>query len=52
VINPSDNYTAGALRGKPDDGVGRHWWRTLTADDFFSAQLPDPVLTLSRPEGW
>lgn len=52
VINPSDNYTAGALRGKPDEGVGNHWWRTLTADDFRSAQLPDPVGSLSRPDGW
>jgi hypothetical protein len=52
VINPSDNYTAGALRGKPDDGVGNHWWRTLTADDFRAAQLPDPKAGLSRPVGW
>jgi hypothetical protein len=51
VINPSDNYTAGALRGK-HDGVGNHWWRTLTADDFRAAQLPDPVAGLSRPVGW
>jgi hypothetical protein len=52
VVNPSDNYTAGALRGKPDDGVGKHWWRVLTADDLRAAQLPDPVGGLSKPEGW
>jgi hypothetical protein len=52
VINPSDNYTAGALRGKPDDGVGGHWWGTLTADHFRSAQLPERVGALSRPVGW
>jgi hypothetical protein len=52
VINPTDSYTAGALRGKPDEGVGRHWWRTLTADDFRASQLPDPVAALTRPEGW
>jgi hypothetical protein len=52
VINPSDNYTAGALRGKPDDGVGGHWWGTLTADQFRSAQLPERVGALSRPVGW
>jgi hypothetical protein len=52
VINPSDNYTAGALRGKPDDGVGSHWWGTLTADQFRSAQLPERVGALSRPVGW
>jgi hypothetical protein len=52
VINPSDNYTAGALRGKPDDGGGGHWWRTLTADDFRAAQLPDRVEGLSKPAGW
>jgi hypothetical protein len=52
LINPSDNPTAGALRGNPDDGVGDHWWRTLAADDFRSAQLPDPVDLLTRPPGW
>jgi hypothetical protein len=52
VINPSDNFIAGALRGKPDDGVGNHWWRVLTADDFRAAQLPDPLDSLSRPPGW
>jgi uncharacterized LabA/DUF88 family protein len=52
LINPSDNPTAGALRGKPDEGVGDHWWRTLTADDFRAAQLPDPVQRLTRPPGW
>lgn len=52
VVNPTDNYTAGALRGKPDDGVGRHWWRSLTADDFRASQLPDEVSALTKPDGW
>jgi hypothetical protein len=52
VVNPTDSYTAGALRGNPDDGVGRHWWRTLTAADFQSSQLPDEVAALTKPEGW
>jgi hypothetical protein len=52
LINPSDNPTAGALRGRPDDGVGGHWWRTLTADGFRAAQLSDPVDRLTRPPGW
>jgi hypothetical protein len=52
LINPTDNYTAGALRGKPDEGVGGHWWRSLTAADFHSSQLPERVATLRKPEGW
>ena len=51
VINPTGNYTAGALRGKPDDGVGRHWWHSRTAADFRTAQLPDEVAALTKPEG-
>jgi hypothetical protein len=52
VINPTDNYPAGALRGRSDEGVGRHWWRSLTADDFRGSQLPDNVAALTKPEGW
>jgi uncharacterized LabA/DUF88 family protein len=52
LINPSDNPTAGALRGKADDGVGGHWWRTLTADDLRGAQLPEQVEQLTKPPGW
>jgi 2C-methyl-D-erythritol 2,4-cyclodiphosphate synthase len=52
TINPSGAYLAGALRGQPSDGVGGHWWRQLTAGDFFAHQLPDPAAGHSRPSGW
>ncbi|BCJ52153.1 hypothetical protein Asp14428_36280 [Actinoplanes sp. NBRC 14428] len=52
VINPSRNHLAGALRGTAGDGVGRHWWRQLTAQDVTDHQLPDPAGNYSRPPGW
>lgn len=52
TINPSIKPTARDLRGSPDAGPGRHWWRRLRADDFYAHQLPDPVGELSRPAGW
>ena len=52
TVNPSNRRLAGDLAGQPSDGVGGHWWRQLTATDFTSCQLPDPVGTLSKPTGW
>jgi len=52
VVNPSRNYLAGALRGLAADGVGRHWWRQLTAPDLRGSQLPDPAGGHTRPVGW
>ena len=52
TVNPSTNPTAGALKGSPDDGAGRHWWRRLTAEDYLRSQLPDPVGRLRKPIGW
>lgn len=52
VVNPSPNPTAGALRGRPGDGVGGHWWYRLTAGDLTAAQLPAQVATLTKPNGW
>jgi hypothetical protein len=52
VVNPSPNQTAGALRGLPTDGVGRHWWHKLTASDLTSAQLNAHVATLTKPQAW
>lgn len=34
VINPQTSNTAGALRGKRSDGVGRHWWWTLNEQTY------------------
>jgi hypothetical protein len=52
VVNPSKNYTAGALRGSPHAGVGRHWWRSLRDTDLTAAQLPVQIGAITRPPGW
>jgi hypothetical protein len=52
VVNPSRHRQAGALRGLAGDGVGRHWWRQLTAHDLTGHQLPDPAGGYARPTGW
>lgn len=52
TVNPSANPTAGALKGSPDDGVGGHWWRRLSAVQFREAQLPDPVGHIRKPAEW
>jgi hypothetical protein len=52
LVNPSPNYLAGALRGRPTEGVGNHWWRRLSAADLYGCQLPDPVGSFARPAGW
>ncbi len=48
LVNPGSAYTAGALSGSPDEGVGDHWWRTMSSADFLTSQLPDPVGVYSR----
>lgn len=52
TVNPRSLYTAGDLRGRPTDGVGSHWWTTLTAAHFIANQLPNPVGAYVRPVGW
>lgn len=52
TVNPRGNPTAKALRGDPDVGAGRHWWRRLQACDFLEQQLPDPVGPFVKPTGW
>lgn len=52
VINPGKKPLAGALKGLPSDGVGRHWWRSLNPIDLQQSQLPDPVGEISKPAGW
>jgi hypothetical protein len=52
TVNPTSKHLAGALRGHANDGVGRHWWRQLSAADLTNAQLPDPAGGYRRPTGW
>jgi hypothetical protein len=52
TVNPSPGRLAGALKGGPDDGVGRHWWCRLTAADIRHHQLPNPCGDLWKPGPW
>ena len=52
TLNPQNGYLAGALKGQPTDGAGRHWWRGLSAQDFTDHQLPDLVGPYRKPAGW
>ncbi len=52
TINPSTSQTAGKLRGRRDEGVGRHWWWTINKNAYFACQLPDPVGNQRKPVGW
>lgn len=52
TVKPSAGRHAGALFGRPSDGVGNHWWRRLTATDYTAHQLPDPCAGYARPSGW
>jgi hypothetical protein len=52
VVNPGPAQLAGDLRGKPSDGVGDHWWGQLSAAQYRSHQLPDPVNGITKPNSW
>lgn len=52
TVHPGTNYLAGALSGDPNDGIGRHWWRQLSWQDYLAHQLPDPAGRYPRPAGW
>lgn len=52
TVNPRNGHFAGDLAGKKTDGVGRHWWRRLSAHDFKNHQLADPANGYTRPTGW
>lgn len=52
TVNPSIGRLAGALRGGPEDGVGRHWWRQLTDADIRGHQLPDVCGGFRKPDPW
>lgn len=52
LVHPGAGYRAGALKGKPSDGVGNNWWTKLVATDYANHQLPDPAGTFTKPAGW
>lgn len=52
LVNPSKNYLAGKLRGRPNEGVGNHWWYQLQESDLRASQLPETVKHIHRPAAW
>lgn len=52
TINPTKKPTAVDLKGNRDDDAGRHWWRRIRTEEFFTHQLPDPVGPYGKPPGW
>lgn len=52
LLNPSKKPLAGALKGRPTDGMGGHWWRRLQPDDWTQCQLPDPTGSIAKPVAW
>jgi hypothetical protein len=52
TVNPGAGYTAGALAGSPDAGVGNHWWTSLDEMQYREHQLPRQVGQSIRPDGW
>ncbi len=52
TVNPGPHQLAGALRGTPADGVGRHWWLQLERVDFAAHQLLDPIGNYAKPQDW
>lgn len=52
LINPNVKQLAGALKGRPSDGVGGHWWRRLDPRDLLECQLPNEVMGITKPSGW
>lgn len=52
TINPGVSPTAARLKGRPQDGAGRHWWRRLRPEHFLDHQLPDTVGSGRRPAAW
>ena len=52
LVNPTVSQTSGKLKGKPTDGVGRHWWYRLQHADLSNAQLPAQIEHITRPLGW
>ena len=52
TLNPRGARTAGALRGDPQDGVGRHWWWQLHPPAWTRNQLPPIVGNQRKPQDW
>ena len=52
LINPTKRPLSQMLKGEATEGVGRHWWQRLTADDYRRHQLPPVTGGFAKPEDW
>lgn len=52
IINPTSNRLAGKLYSPSEYGAGQHFSMQLTRNHFINNQLPDPVESLRKPQGW
>lgn len=52
TVNPGNKPLAGALRGLPSDGAGRHWWGKLSARQYQAHQMPETVGRWTKPADW
>lgn len=52
TVNPTRGYWATGLSGKPEGGVGGHWWYQLVPADLHASQLPPTVGKLCKPAPW
>ncbi|HEV2087579.1 MAG TPA: hypothetical protein VGR21_04635, partial [Cryptosporangiaceae bacterium] len=52
LVNPRGGLFGRDLAGGKSDGVGNHWWRKLTAEDYLNHQLPDRVHGSKKPSEW
>jgi hypothetical protein len=52
LVNPNNSNTSAMLMGSAADGVGGHWWKRLTAAEYFANQLPDDVQGNQKPFEW
>lgn len=52
TVNPGQSRLAGDLSGNAGDGVGDHWWYTMTSTDFTSSQMPASIPGAAKPTGW
>lgn len=52
MLNPGAKPIAGGLKSAPGYGASGHWSRTLSATDYRTHQLADPVGKLRKPRAW
>lgn len=52
TVNPHKGFTAGALQGSKNDGIGNHWWWKINEATYKSCQLPARAGGQTKPLDW